>query len=255
MIYAIGDIHGKQGMMCVLLAQLQAAGLRDEDQVVFLGDYVDRGENSCGVVESLLRFREHHPRCVFLRGNHEQLMLNARDADAPRLGESEDSIVLSDEMLLWLQNGGLETLRSYGGCSDIERMLHWWEIIPDTHWDFYQATEMEYITDRLHFVHAGLLPPGMGWEGESYELDPRLWIREPFLSSRHDFDGRIVVFGHTPQPNGRPLYRRRQIGIDTGAVFGGPLTAAAFDEAGAERRLHTPRIFQAPHMVDEVGDA
>ena len=103
---------------------------------------------------------------------------------------------------------------------------------------------MEYVTKHYHFVHAGLLPPGRHWEGEGWGLDPRLWIREPFLSSRADFDGRTVVFGHTPQMSGLPLIARNKIGLDTAAVFGGPLTAAAFESDFSGRKAPPPRFYQ-----------
>ena len=263
MIYAIGDIHGQNAMLNALLTQLVELPLHPEDTVVFLGDYVDRGENAQSVIETLLQWRERHASTVFLRGNHEQLMLDAYGDRLEPSGAQEEGLRAA-LTLAWLQNGGVETLLSYAPpgfqewCETVGYVLlriparpladfkasfaRWLEAIPRAHWEFLQATQMEYVTPRYHFVHAGLLTPGTTWASEGWAIDPRLWIREPFLSSRADFDGRIVVFGHTPQRTGRPLVRRNKVGLDTGAVFGGPLTAGVFDPQGL-----APRFIQVPH--------
>lgn len=243
MIYAIGDIHGQVTMLRALLDTLRALPLREEDTVVFLGDYIDRGEDSCGVIETLIGFRAEHEDTVFLRGNHEQLMLDARSGPEPEPSSQEGFVLFADETLLWLQNGGTDALQSYS----LKNPLQWWESIPDSHWSFIRATLMDYITPRYHFVHAGLLLPGQSWEGAEYKLDPRLWIREPFLSCRASYEGRIVVFGHTPQMSGRPLVQRHKIGLDTGAVFGGPLTMATFDPNAPVRRFPTAQFTQIEH--------
>ncbi len=251
-------------MLGALLAKITDLPLRTEDTVVFLGDYVDRGEDSFAVIETLLHWREVHPNTVFLRGNHEQLMLDAY-GDVPPSTNIENQVMLAQLTLMWMQNGGVETLLSYDApgfedwCESVNYSIMrmppglladfksyfaaWLEAIPQTHWEFLRSTQMDYITPRYHFVHAGLLPPGKTWESEGWTIDPRLWIREPFLSNRADFDGRIVVFGHTPQRRGRPLIQRNKIGLDTGAVFGGPLTAGIFDLQGA-----SPRFIQSPSV-------
>ena len=241
MIYAVGDIHGQQTMLQDMLELLNTQPLTASDTLVFLGDYVDRGENSCAVIETLLNLKERHSNLVFLRGNHEQLMLDAY----PDLSEGADPMQQLEKMALWLQNGGADTLFSY----KVEDFTNWWEQIPEAHWEFVQATQMEYITERYHFVHAGLLPPGRTWEGANMDIDPRLWIREPFLSSKVDFDGRLVVFGHTPQSSEKPLEQKNKLGLDTGAVFGGPLTAACFHHQVTGRKTAPPKILQVPHRI------
>lgn len=250
-------------MLNALLTKIIELPLRAEDTVVFLGDYVDRGENARDVIETLLQWRERHANTVFLRGNHEQMMLDAY-GDAPDAGPAPDEALRAQLTLAWLQNGGVETLLSYAppGFQEWRETVSasllripagplaafkasfagWLEAIPPLHWTFLQATRMDYVTPRYHFVHAGLLTPGTTWKSEGWTIDPRLWIREPFLSSRADFDGRIVVFGHTPQRRGRPLVHRNKIGLDTGAVFGGPLTAGVFDP-----QVHAPTYVQVPH--------
>lgn len=248
-LYAIGDIHGQVTMLRTLLGKLRDDGLSPQDTLVFLGDYVDRGENSCGVIEMLLALRAEYPNTIFLRGNHEQLMLNARDAPPPEYDADEKELALPEALQLWLVNGGGETLVSYRPDMTIDDLLRWWEILPESHWEFVEATELEYITERYHFVHAGLLPPGRTWEGAEMGLDPRLWIREPFLSSRADFGGRVVVFGHTPQMNGRPFRKPNRLGLDTAAVFGRRLTAAALDPVASGRRLPPLRLFHSDYAI------
>lgn len=245
MIYAIGDIHGQQTMLLQMLDLIRERPLKPDDEVVFLGDYVDRGEDSRAVLDTLIKFRSEHENVVFLRGNHEQLMLDARDGPAPEPAAQPGYVIHSSVMLNWLQNGGVDTLLNY----DVKDFSCWWEAIPNEHWNFIRATTVEYIAGKHHFVHAGLLPPGKSWEGEFWgkHVDPRLWIREPFLSSRHNFDGRLVIFGHTPQRNGRPLISKNKIGIDTAAVFGGPLTAAVIDPSMIGSRIPTPEFLQIPY--------
>jgi serine/threonine protein phosphatase 1 len=111
----------------------------------------------------------------------------------------------------------------------MEDYSEWVDSIPADHWDFLEKTRFEHQIPGYHFVHAGLLPPNVSWDMGGWGLDPRLWIRNEFLNSAADFDGRIVVFGHTPQMSGKPLVQPNKIGIDTGAVFGKALTAAIID--------------------------
>lgn len=227
MIYAIGDIHGQVTMLREMLDLLRAEPLQESDTVIFLGDYIDRGEDTRAVIETLLAFREEHPNTIFLRGNHEQLMLDACEEGAPQRAPRAGYLMFGDMTLNWLQNGGTDALDSY----QVDDYTVWFDQIPDKHWEFIRATRFEHIVDNYHFVHAGLLPSGQRWSMQGMGLDPRLWIREEFLKSTVDFEGRIVVFGHTPQMSGKPLVHPNKIGIDTGAVFGGFLTAAAINPA------------------------
>ena len=246
MIYAIGDIHGQITMLLELLTIIRNRPLREADQLVFLGDYIDRGEDSRAVVQAMIDLSREHDNVVFLRGNHEQLMLDARDGPPPEPADTEGYMTHSPAMMIWLQNGGIDTLLNY----NVTDLSCWWDAIPQTHWQFIRDTQIEHVTERYHFVHAGLLPPGKNWEGDFWDrqVDPRIWIREPFLSTRHVFNGRTVVFGHTPQRTGRPLISRNKIGLDTGAVFGGPLTAAAFPVYVHGQREAGPEFLQVPYV-------
>lgn len=213
LLAAIGDVHGERGKLANLLPKLPS-----EAKWVFLGDYVDRGPDSAGTLTDLVELKAERPDTVFLRGNHDQFMLDARDFCSPFLRSPYSLDLIST----WFTNGGADTMRSYAGPPP------WYQRVPDSHWTFLESTALEYREAPFVFVHAGLLPSGYEWSPEApWATDPRLWIRSPFLESEEDFGGR-VVFGHTPQLEG-PLIQPNKIGIDTGAPFGGPLTAALLD--------------------------
>jgi serine/threonine protein phosphatase 1 len=203
--YAIGDIHGCYGKLCNLLDHCMAhRGARDF-RLVFLGDYVDRGEQSREVVELLIETQAQAPdRIVCLKGNHEEMLLTAAKG-----GDAE----------VWLYNGGDTTLASYG----VDRAAD----IPSAHLQWFEALALAITDERRFFVHAGARP---GIPLQQQSKNDLLWIREPFLSDPRDH-GLYVVHGHTPSRSRAPELRRNRLNLDTGACFGGPLTAAAFDES------------------------
>ncbi len=192
---AIGDIHGMYNLLLDLLAQLPGEGT-----LVFLGDFVDRGPDSKWVVTRLLALSQQRP-CIFLRGNHEAMMLDTMD-DKPEAGD------------MWFNNGGVATIESYA--------FH----IPDEHMAFFRATQPFFMTDDYIFVHGGLVP---GQQPEETAPEELWWMREPFLSSTYDW-GKLVIHGHTPVMRGKPDVHANRINIDTGAVYGGPLTAVLLPE-------------------------
>ena len=163
--------------------------------MVFLGDYIDRGPDSAGVIELLLKFAEQHPYTVFLRGNHEQMFLD---------------FISDRDPLPFLANGGDLTLASYQ-----KRDL--WPI-PRRHLKFFEPLRDFFETPEFIFVHAGLRP---GIPLVEQNPDDLLWIRDAFLSSPADW-GKTVVFGHTPHH--QPLMTDGRIGLDTGCVYGRRLT-------------------------------
>ena len=226
MLYVIGDIHGQADKLRRLLDQLVREDLNPADTLVFLGDYVDRGPDSADVLEQLLDLEETHPNAIFLRGNHEQMMLEARARYDEAWGLENDVRWQRETSALWFSNGSTQTLQSYMG--QVSTRGRWWDAIPEDHWNFILDSRMEFKTEHYLFVHAGILPEGSTWEYAELDFDPRLWIREPFLSCPVNF-GRTVVFGHTPSRNGRPLIMQNKIGLDTGAGWGGPLTAMRVD--------------------------
>ncbi len=187
-LLAVGDVHGCLDHLERLLARVEPTAA---DQVVFLGDYIDRGPDGKGVLDCLLDFGRRFPNSVFLKGNHEAMFLD---------------FLAGRDQLTFLSNGGGTTLESYREASGTR--------IPEAHLDFLAGLSLCYATDDFIFVHAGLRP-GLPLE-EQAESD-LLWIRNEFIASDYDW-GRTVVFGHTPVRE--PFFGKNKIGVDTGAVYG-----------------------------------
>lgn len=199
-IFAIGDIHGCLTKLQKLMDLLPLDPRRDT--LVFLGDYIDRGPDSKGVIDYLLELKQKVANVVFLSGNHEQMFLNYYLHNKGRE--------------LYLLNGGESTIISYGraGLKDGRNMN-----VPESHLKFFTSLRISYETDDYLFVHAGLKP---GVPRENQDTEDMLWIRREFTDADEDF-GKTVVFGHSSQDE--PLLEEHKIGIDTGAVYGGKLTA------------------------------
>ena len=207
--YAIGDIHGCLDKLRSLMLRCEMHADGRPLGFVFVGDYIDRGPQSCAVIDCLIDLKARHgDRVVALMGNHEAMALAAIDGSGPAQ--------------LWLAQGGLATLESYGVAEPRE--------LPRAHVDWLRGLPLSYDDGRRFFVHAGVNP---GTSLEAQDAFDLLWIREPFLSHRGDY-GRLIVHGHTPLPDGVPDLRSNRLNLDTGAVFGGPLTAAVFDDAQTE---------------------
>jgi serine/threonine protein phosphatase 1 len=206
--YAIGDIHGRLDLLMDLLSQIITHANGRSCKLVFLGDYIDRGPDSAGVLALVRRFQQHWPESVIcLKGNHEAMLLEVVTEPA----------VTS----WWLGNGGDTTLASFGvpHPGDLPAdVLSWIAGLPTL-----------YEDEHRYFVHAGLHPDLSLSEQDD---QTKLWIRDEFLLVDYDF-GKHVVHGHTPSETGGPELRPYRTNLDTGAVFGGPLTAGVFtDERG-----------------------
>lgn len=222
--YAIGDIHGRLDLLELLIAKIEtdiAARRPARNFIVFLGDYVDRGPDSAGVIERLRTWQPDNARVIFLGGNHEEVMLRVLRGD-------------EDVLQSWLKFGGAECAESYGLDSDSLRKLHPAAAIdlivakvPRSHRRFLEELADTFKFGDYLFVHAGIRP-GLGLE-EQDRHDLR-WIREPFLTDIKEH-GFVVVHGHTivSQVEERP----NRIAIDTGAYHSGVLTALAIE--GGER--------------------
>ncbi|MGB9026427.1 MAG: metallophosphoesterase [Rhodomicrobium sp.] len=224
-IYAVGDIHGRVDLLDRLLERIEADRKRREEAetvFVFLGDYVDRGENSMGVAGRLISGLPDDVTAVFLKGNHEDLLLSF--LDRPGFG------------LNWLFNGGDVALLSYGVEADVIRNAYYSgpaglakaasifrDLLPEDHLQFYRALQLSYRAGGYYFVHAGVRP-GVALDSQN-ERD-LIWIRDEFLNHPHDF-GAVVVHGHTPVGSPEDLHNR--IGIDTLAFRTGRLTAVGLE--------------------------
>jgi serine/threonine protein phosphatase 1 len=193
---AVGDVHGCATALAALIA---AVGPGPEDVIVTLGDYIDRGPDSRGVIEQLLALAGRR-QLVPLVGNHEDMLLAVLERRSDRAS--------------WQRFGGDETLKSYGG-EDLKA-------IPDTHLDFFKASQRYYETDSHIFAHANYWPNLPMGEQPSNAL---LWEHvQPDKAYPH-YSGKPVVVGHTPQKDGDILDLGFLICIDTNCCEGGWLTA------------------------------
>lgn len=187
--YAVGDLHGEVTLLRRLLAALP---LRLDDTLVFLGDYLDRGEDSAATIAAL-RALERERTCVFLRGNHEDVWLDLWDgasfAHPPSI------------------SGARKAWNDFGGRVPFD-VGHWLE-----------GTRIDYEDEHAFYVHAGVLPGQPFWRTPPLQ---KLWGAGSFLESDYEW-GKPVVFGHWQLP--APLVLPNKIGIDTGAYQSGVLTA------------------------------
>ncbi len=202
-IFAVGDVHGCYGKLATLLKRLPYDP--EEDFLIFLGDYLDRGPESQQVIDLLLDVRHKVRNAVFLMGNHEYNLLEyARTGD--------------EGYLHALRPMGVEaTLSSYGDRPI--RAMQDLSFLPDAHRDFLADLLPYYRLGDYLFIHAGVIP---GEQPEESSLDRLLVVRDTFLHYRGTLDS-VVVFGHTPFRT--PFVTADKIGIDTGASYGNLLTA------------------------------
>ena len=230
MIYAVGDVHGRLDLLDPLLQQIREEALTAVDHLpkpilIFVGDYIDRGAASKGVIDRVIALqRERTFEVRALKGNHEEALL----------------AFLEDASFgpTWCENGGTQTLVSYGvnppilrGDTEawVEARNAFEQALPAEHLGFLASLELNVVYGDYVFVHAGLRP-GVPL-GAQQERD-LLWIRQEFLSARRPFE-KIVVHGHTPSEE--PFMGAHRIGIDTGAYATGLLTAVRLEDD--DRRL------------------
>jgi serine/threonine protein phosphatase 1 len=223
-VYAVGDVHGCNALLAEahakIAADLAARPVADH-RIVHIGDYTDRGPNSAGVVERMVNLTAGDKRIICLMGNHdERLLAFLREPIA--VGPT----YLSDNM------GGSATLMSYGvpvrrfgwlmsDFAGLARRLS--ERMPPQHRAFLESLRLSARLGDYFFCHAGIRP---GIPLDQQDPDDLFWIREEFLLDDSDH-GVVVVHGHTPMS--APELRPNRINIDTGAVFGGPLTCLVLE--------------------------
>ena len=214
MLYAVGDIHGEVELLEELLEKLPS---KKDDRFVFVGDYVDRGFDSKGVVELLIEFSKERD-CVFLLGNHESMFLDF-------IGWKAEEYFAGDAFLM---NGGDRTLASYGYFEMSEPDQEKFKL-PRSHQKFYKNLRLHYLEGDYLFVHAGIGRDLLGETDVDYAMEKAhpedlLWDRGA-IDRPHKL-GLTVVYGHTPSPDFEVRWNPPfSIGIDTGAVYGGYLTA------------------------------
>lgn len=226
-VYAIGDIHGRLDLLADIEARIAgdlAADPAENPLICYLGDYVDRGPDSAGVIDHLIRSAGIDR--IFLMGNHEDRMLRVMK-NGPANGPG------------WAAYGARETLMSYG--IDLPAAPEDWtalsadlrQAVPEAHRAFLRDLRPSWRWRQYFFAHAGVDPDRPLDAQSGRDL---MWIRDPFLQSGRDF-GAIVVHGHTIHPT--PEFRPNRIGIDTGAYRSGILTAVALEEGRPPRLLQT----------------
>ncbi len=207
--YVIGDVHGCVDELSSLVAGLP---LEKDDTLVFLGDYIDRGPDSKGVIDYLTDLkRRGEQNTVFLRGNHEDMMLSFMGLS----GHHGD---------VFLLNGGMATLASYGvegparspTAADGQRLL---AALPPEHVEFLMRLEPWRFISGFLCVHAGI-NPRRAWDEQSDE--ELLWIRREFIMNPHELP-HTVLFGHTPMQDAF-FDLPYKIGLDTGLVYGNALS-------------------------------
>ena len=210
-LYVIPDIHGHREKLDAALRLIEAES-GPAATIVFLGDLVDRGPDSRGVIQKLIDGIGAGRDWTVLRGNHDQLFLDFLDRQPDEPGHHG-----------WLTTtmGGRETLASYGLYRrDREAALR---AVPQAHVDFLAGLPHAHETDDLFLCHAGIRPGVPLAEQSAEDL---LWMREPFLSDRRDH-GKLVVHGHTPVD--WPEHHGNRVALDGGAGWGGALHVAVFE--------------------------
>ncbi|MEP7349181.1 MAG: metallophosphoesterase family protein [Sphingorhabdus sp.] len=224
-VYAIGDIHGRNDLLVKLLAQIDGDdGSRNpaDTHIIFLGDLMDRGPDSAGVIETAMALRNEGRQVRFLMGNHEEVFVSACRKRDPKVTR------------FFLRIGGEATVLSYPIpraeylSMDMERLSQRLaDLVPEEHLEFIDSFEDQIIIGDYAFVHAGIRP-GVPLS-EQTPSDLR-WIREGFVGQRGDLE-KVIVYGHTIYTDVEE--RGSRIGIDTGAYASDKLTALGLE--GGER--------------------
>lgn len=222
--FTIGDIHGCAKELSALIEELK---VQPEDTVVFLGDYIDRGPDSKGVVEQILKLQK---RCnvVTLKGNHEAMFIDFLESPE------------SSGAGLFILNGGTATLASYAGPGGTFEL-------PQDHLEFFYSLKLNYQDADHFFVHAGVPIKALADIDEEQDEMTMLWGRQPFLSSEFKWEKK-VVHGHTPVEIPEALSNR--INVDTGCVYDGFLTAVELPSG----KFHQVPKFEKGHAFSVPRD-
>ena len=223
-VYAIGDVHGRLDLLKKLSGKIsedRAANPAARYKLIFLGDYVDRGNQSRELLDLLSQGPIEGFETIYLSGNHEEFLLRF-------LTDTTDASS-------WLYYGGANTLISYGIPAsplqnDPERLIaiqqKFRDVLPESHLAFLRSLEISHVEGDYFFTHAGVRP---GVAVDEQAPDDLLWIRDEFLASKADH-GRVIVHGHSVRM--RPELLANRIGIDTGAYDTGVLTCLVLQGEG-----------------------
>ncbi len=237
-IYAIPDIHGQRAMLDHALALIQADGGADAP-IVILGDLVDRGPDSRGVIECLIKGREQGRNWIVLKGNHDDYVLRFLDHGDAYASKGHPNLPWFGQQL-----GGGATLASYGvdtkGRDAPTILSDARAAIPRAHRDFLAGLPLYHDADELLFVHAGIRP---GVPLADQTAQDMMWIRDPFLSHPDPYPW-LVVHGHTALE--APYHYGNRINLDGGAGWGRPLRPAVFEGRDCWLLTETGRVALCP---------
>lgn len=224
-VYAIGDVHGRNDLLQSLLAKIETDDAQRgpaNTQIIFLGDLMDRGEDSAGVIETAIALKTAGKNVRFLMGNHEEVFVRACRKNDPKITR------------FFLRIGGEATVLSYPITRaeyislDMEQLSERLaSVVPQEHLEFIESFEDQIVIGDYAFVHAGIRPGVPLSEQKPSDLR---WIREDFVDQRGDLE-KVIVYGHTIYDEVEE--RGSRIGIDTGAYASDKLTALALE--GGER--------------------
>lgn len=219
-VYAIGDIHGRNDLLTALLEKI-AEDIRQKgdakNEIIFLGDLVDRGPDSADVIETAIRLKNDFGNVRFLMGNHEEVFLKAAVGDEKatrfftRIGGKET--ILSYDI----------TIKEYMDLDNVHLAARLPDLIPQRHIDFLKDFEDQIIIGDYAFVHAGIRPGVPMAEQKPKDLR---WIREEFLSETAPHE-KVIIYGHTI--NDHVIENGNRVGIDTGAYYSEKLTAICLE--------------------------
>ena len=198
-MYAISDIHGHYDKLVELIEKISP---QKDDVFIFAGDYIDRGKHSCQVIEYLIEFSKQY-KCIFLKGNHEDMFLHAY------CGNELDKMI-------WKKNGGSKTIKSYKGSL---------KNIPFSHLQFFKNLQLYYEDEQYIIVHAGIVPNKPMEEQIPEDI---MWIREEFINQPTGLSKK-VIYGHTREQLVKNTFSDK-IAIDTGVSAQGHLSAIKLPE-------------------------
>ena len=219
-VYAVGDIHGCKSLVDNMHDKIVETSkkIQGEKLLIYLGDYIDRGPDIKATIQSLIDFKPKDFTKVFLLGNHEQMLLEfiAGSRNSP---------------YIWISNGGLETLESYG--TDISKYIdntmelsfdkkireEFIEFLPFSHKDFFNQLQFNFIWEDYFFVHAGINP---SIPLDRQEKETMLWTREKSFFNPKMTYNKIIVHGHTPAE--KVEHYPFRINLDTGSFYSGKLS-------------------------------
>ena len=226
--FAIGDVHGCRAKLERLMEHCATYAEKRPFRFVLLGDYIDRGPDSAGVMRLVKGLSSKRPDAVLcLKGNHEDMLLGVIDSPG--------------DLMWWINNGGETTLTSYGAKRIPE--------IPPEHIAWMKTLPLYHDDGLRFFVHAGIDPTIKLSEQSEHTM---LWTRERYPETMNP--GRFIVHGHTPLRSRVPELHPHRLNLDTGAVFGGPLTAAAFNTEQAGPIAFITDAGDVRHLQSALGE-